>query len=72
MKKEEIEKLAERDLHPQLIDQLVFWEDRGKNSEIFKRIEDLWALQYWHKYKSLRKVGFSKTMAFIMILRVMK
>ena len=72
MKKEEIEKLAERDLHPQLIDQLVFWEDRVKNIEIFKRMEDLWALQYWHKYNSLRKVGFSKTMAFILVLRVIK
>ena len=72
MKKEEIEKLAEKDLHPQLIDQLVFWEDRARNIDIFRRMEDLWALQYWYKYKALRKVGFSKTMAFILTLRVVK
>lgn len=72
MNQEEIEKLSEKNLHPQLIDQLVFWEDRAKNIEIFQRLEDLWALQYWYKYKALRRVGFNKIMAFIMMLKVMK
>ena len=32
MKKEDIEKLAETDVHPQLLDQLLFWENRAKHT----------------------------------------
>ena len=72
MKKEEIEKLAERGLHPGLIDQLVFWQDRSANIDLFQKIEDLWALQYWQKYRSLRKVGFGKITTILLLIKLMK
>ena len=71
-KEDEITDEMRKDLHPQVLDQLVFWQDRAKNAEIFERLEDLWALQYRWKYQALRKVGFGRIMAFIFVLRVIK
>ena len=74
MKREDTEITEEmkETVHPQLLDQLLFWESRAKHTEMFMRLEDLWALQYLWKYKALRRVGFGKLTALIMTIKVMK
>ncbi len=75
MKQDSVDEITEEmkeGLHPQLLDQLTFWQNRAKNAEIFERLESLWALQYRWKYQALRAVGFGRIMAFILVLKVIK
>ena len=71
-KEDKITEEMKRNLHPQVLDQLIFWQDRAKNAEIFEKLEGLWALQYRWKYQGLRQVGFGRIMAFMLVLKVIK
>jgi hypothetical protein len=63
---------AEKSIHPTLLEQLMYWQDRAANLESIEQIERAWAFQMKFKYDACREVGFGKLSSFIMVLKCCK